>query len=213
MGNGTGEKLRLYHYWRSSASWRVRWALAIKNVPCEMIAVNLLTDESDQPEHRARNPMGYVPVLEVGTKDLCESIAIIEWLEEIYPTPTLFSGDALQRARIRQLAQLINSGIQPLQNPPVYERVTQDPIEQRKWNQHWIEKGLGSYEQLVQETAGKLSFGNTVTVADLCLIPQCYTALRNEVALETFPTVQRIYQYALGLETCKASAPERYQPR
>ena len=211
-------KLRLFHYWRSSSSWRVRWALAIKKLECEFIPINLLTDESDQPEHLARNPLGYVPVLEINSAEkpswfLSESTSILEFLEESFPHPTLFPGDPLNRARIRQLAQIVNSDIQPLHNPNVVEKVTSYAEQKKQWNQFWIRKGLHAYQTLAQLSAGTFSVGNTITAADLCLIPQCYSALRNEIQLSEFPLIERIYNTALQLEECKKSAPEAFQPK
>ncbi len=210
-------KLRLYHYWRSSSSWRVRWALAIKNVSCEYVPINLLSDEPESVEHRKRNPLGFVPVLEILDENphfrhISESVALIEWLEETYPTPSLFSGDSFQRARIRQLSEIINSGTQPLQNPNVAQFHSSDSEEQKKWNQHWIRKGMQAYEILVQETAGKFSVGNTITMADLFLIPQCYNAARFDVKVSEFPTLEKIYTEALTTESCQASAPEKFKP-
>src|SRR5688500_17347222 len=114
-------KLKLYHYWRSSSSWRIRWALAHKAVACEYIPVSLLDGESESEEHLSRNPLGFVPVLEIVRSGatpfyLSESMAILEWIEEMHPNPTLLPGDAYQRARIRQLAEIIASDTQPLQN-------------------------------------------------------------------------------------------------
>lgn len=121
-GSGTPTTTyKLYHYWRSSSSWRVRWAMAYKNIPCEFLPINLLENAQRSEDHLARNPLGYVPVLaiqEAGlpVRYLAESIAIIEYLEEMHPSPSLLPGDAFQRAQIRQLAEVINAGTQPLQN-------------------------------------------------------------------------------------------------
>jgi maleylacetoacetate isomerase len=210
-------KFRLYHYWRSSSSWRVRWALAFKEIPCEFVPINLLSDETESPAHLARNPMGYVPVLEFLEQKtpypfLCESVAILEWLEEVYPQPSLLPGDPFQKAKIRQLAETINSGTQPLQNLNAVQLHSSDPEEQKKWHQTWIKKGLHAYETLAQQTAGKFSVGDTLTMADLFLIPQCYNAKRQEVSLESFPTIQRIHENALKMESCRVSAPEAFQP-
>lgn len=203
--------LKLYHYWRSSASWRVRWALAFKNIESEFVAVNLLEEEQRSAAHLERNPSGNVPVLETGDKFLAESLAIIEWLEENFPKPALLPGDSFQKARIRQLAELINAGTQPLHNRKVSLYYSKDEAEQKKWNAHWIRQGLGAYEELVKQSAGKFSVGDSVTAADLCLIPQCYGALRNEVGLEEFPTVARINTAALETAACQASHPDRFK--
>lgn len=210
-------RVRLYHYWRSSSSWRVRWGFALKVLPCEFVSIDLLTDDSDSPEHLQRNPLGFVPALEFLTDSptfryLCESMAILEWLEETLPHPSLLPGDALQRARIRQLAEIINAGTQPLQNPNVALYHSSQKDEQKKWNAHWIRKGLHAYETLVQETAQTFSVGNTLTLSDLFLIPQCYNALRHDVHLSEFPRIERIYKAAMATPSCQASAPEKFNP-
>ncbi|MFZ9595236.1 MAG: maleylacetoacetate isomerase [Bdellovibrionia bacterium] len=209
--------LRLYHYWRSSSSWRVRWALGLKNVPFDAQAIDLLTDEADQPRHLERNPMGYVPVLEIPSAThppefLTESMAILEWLELVAPTPPLFPGDPLRQARIRQLCEIINSGTQPLQNPNVSAFHSPVAELQKKWNQTWIQKGLNAFEVWVKKTSGQYSVGDSITAADLFLIPQCYNALRNEISLELFPTIHRIYGAALKTEACQRSHPDQFQP-
>jgi maleylacetoacetate isomerase len=182
-----------------------------------MIPVSLLTDESEQPTHLKRNPLGYVPVLEIHSPNhdpwlLTESTSIIEFLEELHPKPSLFPGDAFNRARIRQLTQIINSDIQPLQNPNVVEKIFSDPKRKIEWNQLWIRNGLNAYQAIAQTTAGTFSVGDTITAADLCLIPQCYNALRNEIQLSEFPLLERIYHDALQLTECKKSSPEAFQP-
>jgi maleylacetoacetate isomerase len=119
--------LKLYHYWRSSSSWRVRWALEFKEIECEMISVDLLNKESEREPHLSRSPLGFVPVLEVHGHYLTESVAIIEWLEERFPEKKLFPHDDILRAQTRALVELVNAGIQPLQNLIVQEYLTPDP--------------------------------------------------------------------------------------
>lgn len=211
-------RLRLYHYWRSSSSWRVRWALELKGLPYEAVPINLLTDEPESPEHRGRNPLGYVPVLELLNEEaespfrfLAESVAIIEFLDEEIPTPALLPSSRHARARSRQLAEMINAGTQPLQNPNVAAFHSADPEEQKRWNQHWIRNGLKAYEVLAQDTAGLYSVGDEITLADLYLIPQCYNAARFEVQTAEFPLLDRIVQNAQRTEPCQRSAPDRYK--
>ena len=209
-------ELRLYHYWRSSSSWRVRWALDYKQIIHQKQAVNLLKQESESEDHRARNPSAQVPTLEMidssPIRFLSESVAIIEWLNEAYPEHPLLPASIDLRARCRELTEVINSGTQPLQNLGVAQLHSSSPDEQKSWNQHWIRSGLQSYEQLVQQTAGKLSIGDGLTVADLFLIPQCYNALRFDIGLDEFPVIQRIHDYALTLPSCISSHPDRYAP-
>jgi maleylpyruvate isomerase len=211
-------RLRLFHYWRSTSSWRVRFALAAKGAEAEYVAVNLLDGASESTEHLVRNPMGYVPVLEISDapagkpRYLGESLAIIEWIEEVFRVRPLLPPDPLLRARTRQLAELINAGTQPLINLGVASQHSADEAAQKSWNQHWIRKGLGAYEELVRETAGKVSVGDTLTLADLCLIPQCYSAARNEVALDPYPTIARIHAEAARHPAYQSSHPDRYKP-
>lgn len=209
-------KFKLYHYWRSSASWRVRWALALKSLDCEFVAVNLLADEQKSEEHLKRNPLGAVPTLEitdnVGARFLSESIAILEWLEETHPKHSLFPKDAYLKALVRQLAQIINAGTHPLQNLNTQKYYSEDVEKRKIWSQHWIKNGLGAYEKIAAKTAGNFSVGDQVTVADLCLIPQCYNAIRNSVEMGAFPNVKRIYEACLKTEACQKSHPDGFKP-
>ncbi len=206
-------KLKLYHYWRSSSSWRVRWALAHKGIPCEYIAVNLLDDETDRPEHRARNPMGHVPVLEVDGRLLTESVAMLEWLEETYPAAPLLPRDPWLRARTRALVETINAGIQPVQNLNVLEMLSDAPETRKKWAQHWIRHGLRSFEALASDLGGKFSAGDQLTLADLLLVPQCYNAGRQEIDVGAeFPRLKAWVDAALATPSGQASHPDRFKP-
>jgi maleylacetoacetate isomerase len=199
---------KLYHYWRSSTSWRVRWALEIKKLPYTPIHVHLLNGEVESPEHLKRNPAGTVPVLETSEGHLLtESLAIIQYLEELYPQPSLLPGTALDHARIWALAEVVNSGTHPIQNLPVLEKISADPIEQKKWAQFWIRSGLELYEKLSAPRAGNYSYGNELTIADLCLIPQCYNATRYEVDFRDLPTISRVNNSCLPLETLQKAHP------
>jgi maleylacetoacetate isomerase len=190
----------------------VRWALELKKLKCEYIPINLLTDEAEGAAHLARNPMGYVPVLEVDGHYLGESAAIIEWLEETHPSPALLPKAPFDRAHVRQLYELINAGVQPLHNLSTSLKHSSDPQEQKNWNAYWIHRGLNAYEILVRDRAGKFSFGDTVTMPDLFLIPLCYAAQRNDVDLAQFPTVSRINANSLATEECQRSVPEVFKP-
>lgn len=211
-------RLKLYHYWRSSSSWRVRWALAHKGIEPEYVAINLLGDDAESPEHKARSPLGVVPVLEIPNPSgepthLTESLAIIEWLEEMQPRPALLPRDPMLRARVRQLAEIINSGIQPLQNLGPQYMVSDDPEKRKAWCRHWITQGLDAYESVVRKTAGRFSVGDNVTVADLCLVPQCYSARRYDIDLGRWPTLARIEAEGLKVDACRQTAPEQFQPK
>src|SRR4051812_31872125 len=136
----------LYHYWRSSSSWRVRWALAIKGVEYDSNAIDLLHGAQHEAAQIARSPLGYVPCLEVDGRPLAESVAIIEWLEESFTQPALYPADRWARARVRQLVELVNAGTQPLQNLSVLRHFSPDADAQKAWSRHWIKRGLDAVE-------------------------------------------------------------------
>jgi maleylacetoacetate isomerase len=212
------KRCTLYQYWRSSASWRVRWALSIKGVAFESIPVNLLTGEQSSAEHQARSPIGRVPalVLEDG-RSLSESVAILEWLEETIPSPALYPRDPWQRARTRQLVEIINAAVQPLQNISVLKKLSPDSAEQRAWAAHFNELGLAAYEAQLAQIAlesggnGPFSMGDALTAADLFLVPQLYTARRFHVDVSRFPRVLAAEQAALATPHAEAARPE-HQP-
>lgn len=216
-------KFRLYHYWRSSSSWRVRWSMALKGIEAEYVAVNLLDGESDSEEHRRKNPLGFVPVLEFLNEKaperrfLTESVAILEYLEETHPTPALLPTDPVLRAKVRAFVETINADTQPLQNltTQIYFAPESDPEHPAKRKiiaQHWIRNGFEAYEKLVAPLAGKFSCGDSISLADIVLIPQCYNAIRNDVSLEKYPTILRIYENAIKTEGYALSEPEKFKP-
>lgn len=208
----------LYQYWRSSSSWRLRWALAIKGVAFDSIAVNLLTGEQSSPEHLARSPIGRVPtlVLEDG-RILGETVAIFEWLEETIPAPALYPKDPWQRVRTRQLVEIINAAIQPLQNIAVLKRLSPDSADQRAWAAHFNAIGLAAYEALLEQIAlesggnGPFSLGEALTAADICLVPQLYSARRFHVDVSRFPRALAAEQAALATPHAEGARPE-HQP-
>lgn len=194
--------------------------MALKGIPCEFVAVNLLENEQKKEPHLMRNPIGQVPVLEIldepessSRRFLIESIAIMEWLEELKSSPSILPRDPLLRARARALAEIINSGTQPIQNLFVQQKHSQNPEERKAWAQYFIERGLSAYEKIVSQTAGRFSVGDSITVADLCLIPQSYNAARFDVDLNQLPMIKRITELARSTEACLASAPERFEPK
>jgi len=204
--------LELYHYWRSSCSWRVRWALNYKNVPYKDIAVNLVKGEQTKQDFLKKNPSGHVPCLLVGKQPLGESMAILEWIEETYPKNPLLPKDPFSRAIVRQLALTIAAGTQPIQNLKVQKHISTDAKVGQKFAKYWIEQGLQVYEKIAAQHAGTYSFGGELTIADLCLIPQVYNALRFGVDMSQFPISQRIYSHCRKLNSCVQAAPESYQP-
>lgn len=205
----------LFHYWRSSCSWRVRWALQLKGLSPKMIPVSLLDGESESLQHGERNPFHYVPVLKINNQYLSESMAIIEFLDEIAPEPhRLFSGDAYERAHIRQLCEYINAGTQPLQNLNILEKVGSDTSLRTQWAQDVIRQGLTAFESMAAPKFNGFSVGSKITAADLFLIPQCYNALRFGINLEQeFSVLNQIYLQARATPHCIAASPESYEPK
>lgn len=198
----------LYHYWRSSCSWRVRWALALKGVAYESVPVNILNGEQNAPEYLAKNPAGFLPALTVDGRTVGESLAIIEWLEERWPAPALLPKDPLDRLHVRQLALTIAAGTQPLQNPSAIKYYLEDEKARGAAARHFVSRGLKVYEQLLgRGKVGRFSFGDSVTLADLCLIPQVYNAKRFDVDLAGTPQVARIYEACLKTDACERASP------
>lgn len=206
----------LHHYWLSSASWRVRWALAVKNLAFDSVMVDLRLGEQDAPAHRARSPIGAVPVLEVDGRCLTESVAIIEYLEQTVPEPPLYPAEPWARARVRQLVELVNAGIQPLQNPAVITRHSGDADEQRAFARHFNERGLAALEALLAQVDGELgrgrfAIGDALTAADLFLVPQLAAARRFGVDVARFPRLLEAETAARATPHAEAARPE-HQP-
>jgi maleylpyruvate isomerase len=208
--------MRLYGYWRSTATWRVRIALAHKGVAYEYVPVHLRRDggEQNRPEFAAVNPMQRVPVLEWTEHDhtvrLVESLAIIEYLEERHPHDPLLPSDSFLRARARQLALVVTSGIQPLQNTGVQQYLETELHQDAKpWIRHWVGKGLTALETMTRETAGRFSIGDLPTIADVCLVPQLYFARRFGVDLAAYPTLVRIDAACSEIEAFQKAHAER----
>ncbi len=206
--------LILYHYWRSSASWRVRWALAHKGIAFDKVAVNLLTSEQRADAHRDRNPIGHVPALEVSPgRHLAESVAIIEWLEETHPQQPLYPSDPWARARVRQVCELVNAGIQPLQNLIVLDKVSADAEGKKAWAHEFNLRGMRALEALLTEIDGELgegsfAVGSSLTAADLFVVPQVYSARRFGVDLAPFPRLLRAEASGLATPHADGARPE-----
>ncbi|XP_053330961.1 maleylacetoacetate isomerase isoform X1 [Spea bombifrons] len=201
----TGKPL-LFGYFRSSCSWRVRIALALKGIEYDQHPINLIKDGGIQhtEEFLRVNPMQQVPALRIDGVTLSQSLAIIEYLEETRPKPSLFPPDPRSRAQVRMISDHIVSGIQPLQNLYVLEKIGDTKLE---WAQHFITRGFQALERMLQETAGRYCVGDQVTMADLCLVPQVANAERFKVDLDPYPTIGRINQSLLQLEAFQVSHP------
>jgi len=208
--------VKLYNYWRSSASWRVRIALAHKDIAYEYAAVSLVKDGGEQhgAAYGALNPMRQVPTLEWEeggeTRRLTQSMAILEYLEERFPAAPLLPRDPYLRARARQLAELVNSGIQPLQNLEPQRYVREElKGDAAAWTRHFIVRGMTALEEEARRTAGDFLVGDAVTFADVCLVPQMFATRRFAGGVEAFPTLARIEARCLALEAFQRAAPER----
>lgn len=208
---------RLHNYWRSSASWRVRLGLRLKGVDFEYVPVHLLQDGGQQHSdaYRALNPMRTVPTLEWTEADgtvrrLSQSLAILDYLQETFPSPSFFPEDTYLRARARMLAEYVNSGIQPLHNLGVLQRVKHELNgDDKAWGAHWCTRGLEALEKMVQPTAGRYCVGDSVTLADVCLVPQLYGARRFALDMTPYPTLLRIEAACAELPAFQASHPDR----
>lgn len=207
--------LKLYSYFRSSASYRVRIALHVKNLPFEYIPVHLVKDGGAQnaAEYRAINAMGHVPALVHDGFVLAESMAIIQYLDDISPALPLFPSEPRHRAQVMQLCEIVNSGIQPLQNLKVQKlletRYRLSTSESRQFIHHWIQDGLSNLEKILAHTAGSYAFGADLTAADCFIIPQCLTAVRFGVDVSSFPNLHRVNENALKLAGVLKAHPEK----
>lgn len=218
MSSPSAARPILYHYFRSSSSWRVRWALDIKGIAYTAVAVNLLKSEQQQQDYLGKNPLGLVPALEHEGHLLAESVAILEYLEERFPTPALLPADALGRARVRQLVQIISADTQPLQNLSVLRHLGKlDPAGElpKQWARHYITRGLDAYEALLHKPdwpAGVFSYGDALSMAELCLVPQCYNARRQGLDLGSWPRLSAIEAAALATAAAQSSHPDAFAP-
>ena len=207
--------LVLRSYWRSSCSWRVRIGLNWKQLSYDIVPVHLVADGGHQhtDEHRALNPMRELPVLLVEGKPLAQSVAILEYLEETHPEPPLLPKSSLDRARVRQMTEVVNSGIQPVQNLRVMQKLGRDHElprpDQVGWSRDWIAQGLVALETLVSAHGGRYSFGDAVSFADLCLVPQLYNARRFNVDMSAFPTLTSVESELVSLPAFVAAHPDQ----
>jgi maleylpyruvate isomerase len=211
----------LHTYWRSSSAYRVRIALGLKGVAYEPRFVHLLRagGEQKQPEFLSKNPLGQIPVLELteGGKAvfLAQSLAIIEYLEERFPSPPLLPRDLLARARVRELAELVNSGIQPFQNTGTQRFLGEaaPDLEKTRWFRHFLGLGLASLEARALELSGRFLIGDDVSIADVLLVPQLYAARRVDVPLDAYPTLLRIEAECAKIEGFANAHPDRQPDR
>ncbi|HEX9621702.1 MAG TPA: maleylacetoacetate isomerase [Polyangiaceae bacterium] len=208
--------MKLYTYWRSSSAWRVRIALAYKGIEHDVMPVHLLRDGGEQhhADFLAKNLLGQVPVLELSPPPapvfLTQSLAIIEYLEELHPEPPLLPSEPLARAAARSLAEIVNSGIQPFQNSGVLRHLERaaPELDRKQWLRHFIGRGLGALERAAEAHSGSFLVGDAPSVADVCLVPQLYSARRFGVTTDVYPTLCRVEVECLRLDAFRDSRPE-----
>jgi maleylacetoacetate isomerase/maleylpyruvate isomerase len=206
--------VKLYTYFRSSAAFRVRIALNLKGVKYEPVFVHLAKGEHRQPEYTQVNAQALLPTLELddGTR-LTQSLAIMEWLDEEHRQPALLPKDALARARVRAISDLIACEIHPLNNLRVLQHLkrvlgqTQEQID--NWYRFWIADGLAKLEAELAGRAGRFCHGDTPTMADCCLVPQIFNAKRYNSDLAPYPTTMGVFDNCMKLEAFDRAQPAK----
>uniref|UniRef100_UPI003AB09D23 maleylacetoacetate isomerase isoform X1 n=1 Tax=Centroberyx gerrardi TaxID=166262 RepID=UPI003AB09D23 len=196
----------LHGYFRSSCSWRVRIAFALKGIEYDQVPVHLIKDGGQQltDQYKALNPMQQVPAVQIDGIILSQSLAVIQYIEETRPGPRLLPADPKKRAQVRMICDLIASGIQPLQNLYVIQKIGAEKVQ---WAQHFIQRGFQALEPILKETAGKYCVGDEISMADICLVPQVYNAERFKVDVGQYPTIKRLNETLLKIEAFKVSHP------
>jgi maleylpyruvate isomerase len=207
-------KLVLHNYWRSSASHRVRIALGLKELPFEYVVINILKKDQFTDAYVAKNPMSQVPTLEITEDDgsahvITQSLPILEYLEERFPQRPLLPKDLYLRARTRGLAEIINAGIQPLQNLSTTKQVKALGGDDAVWTTGFIEKGLAAFASAVEETAGAFCVGDSPTFADCCLVPQLASARRFGANIAKHRLLLGIEERCLAMPAFANAAPDQ----
>lgn len=207
--------MNFYGYFRSSAAYRCRIALNLKGISHKFVSVHLRRDGGEQkkPDYLKINPQGLVPALEIDDVILTQSLAIIEYLDEVYPVPQLMPCSAIERAKVRAFAEIIACDTHPLQNLRVLKYLREDLSQTQnaidKWCQNWIHKGLVACEALLARQDSDFAFGNTPSLADICLIPQLYAADRFYVDLSSMPKLTAIRRNCEVLPAFAEARPDR----
>lgn len=208
-------RIVLYDYYRSSAAYRVRIALNLKGLRYESRPVNLLNAEQRGDDYRELNPQGLVPMLDIDGHRLTQSLAIMVYLDQLFPDPPLVPRDAADGAHVRSMALMVACDIHPLNNLRVLKYLkgelghSQEDVD--RWYAHWIIDGLAPLETIARPGAGAFLFGDQPTIADICLVPQLYNARRFNVALDDYPTLLRAEENANRLEAFAAAHPDRQE--
>ncbi len=207
---------RLYGYWRSSSSYRVRIALAMKHVAYETVPVHLIKDGGEQHEDafKAKNPMEQVPLLEIEHEpglvvELTQSVAILEYLEERFPEPRLLPSCAYLRARVRKCVEIVNSGIQPMQNLSMLKTLSSLGGDAQAFARQANERGLAALEAEALDAGGSFTIGDSPTLADVCLVPQMYSARRFQCDMTRFPRLVEIDARLAEISEVASAHPDR----
>ncbi|MDE1969051.1 MAG: maleylacetoacetate isomerase [Alphaproteobacteria bacterium] len=207
--------LKLYGYFRSSAAFRVRIALNLKRLAYDQAFVHLRKNEQRAPAYLAKNPQGLVPLLEDGDAHFVQSLAIIEYLDEIHPAPKFLPEGPEDRARVRALAQIVAADIHPLDNLRVLRYLAKplghDEKTVEAWFNHWIRLGFEAIEPMLRDRrTGDFCHGNAPGLADICLVPQMFNAKRYpSFDLTPFPTIVRVFGNCMQLDAFKRAAPDQ----
>ena len=206
--------MKLYTYFRSSAAFRVRIALNLKQLPYEPVFVHLAKGEHRKPEYAGRYPQGLLPTLVADGLELAQSLAIIEYLDETHPNPPLLPREPASRARVRSLALLVACEIHPLNNLRTLQylkrQLGQNEEQVNAWYRHWIADGLAKFEaDLTRAKEGRFCQGDTPTMADCCLVPQIFNARRYDCELSAYPRTMRVFEECMKLEAFDRAQPAK----
>ena len=206
--------MKLHNYFRSSASFRVRIALELKGLDYEYIAVHIARGDHRKEPYATLCADALVPMLEIDGQTLSQSMAIIEYLDELHPAPSMLSADALSRAKVRALAQSISCDIHPLNNLRILKYLVRElKVEEEAkntWYRHWVREGLEAYERELQQLpASRFSYGDTPTLADCCLVPQIANGQRFDVSFEGLVRTMAAYEACMALPAFQQAQPSR----
>ncbi len=204
--------IRLYDYYRSSASYRVRIGLNLKGLEYERVPVNLVEGAQKEDAYRGRNPQGLVPMLEIDGARLTQSLSILNYLNAVYPAPPFAPADPVASAHVRAMAQIVASDIHPLNNLRVLKylrgELGQDQETVERWYAHWVTEGFAALETLAGEHGGAYLSGDVPGLADICLVPQMYNARRFDIALDAYPRLVDYDAKAAALDAFAAAHPD-----
>lgn len=207
--------MKLYDYYRSTASYRVRIALNVKKISYETLSIHLVNHGGEQhtESYLALNPQGLVPTLEDNGKTLSQSLAIIEYLEDIHPLPSLLPQEPFAKGLVRSLSLMIACDIHPLNNLRILEQLRHqfqaNASQVQEWYHHWLKKGFDAIEKLLTKIPRQHSvcYGSEISMADICLIPQVYNAKRFKFPMQNYPLINEINDYCLTIDAFSNAAP------